>query len=47
MEIFGADIRIYFLLFIIYSILGWCMEVTLWKKYLKQDGGIIVKLSLI
>ena len=29
MEIFGADVRIYFLLFIIYSILGWCMEVTL------------------
>lgn len=29
MEIFGADIRIYFLLFIIYSFIGWCMEVTL------------------
>ena len=28
MEIFGADVRIYFLLFIIYSMLGWCMEVT-------------------
>ena len=29
MEIFVADVRIYFLLFIIYSMLGWCMEVTL------------------
>jgi len=29
MEIFGADVRIYFLLFIIYSMLAWCMEVTL------------------
>lgn len=29
MEILGADIRIYFLLFIIYSFIGWCMEVAL------------------
>ena len=29
MEIFGADIRIYFLLFMIYSVIGWCMEVAL------------------
>jgi len=29
MQIFGVDIRIYFLLFIIYSIMGWCMEVVL------------------
>ena len=29
MELFGVDIRIYFLLFIIYSVIGWCMEVTL------------------
>lgn len=29
MEIFGVDIRIYFLLFMIYSFIGWCMEVTL------------------
>ena len=28
MIIFGIDIRIYFLLFMIYAILGWCMEVT-------------------
>lgn len=28
MEIFGLDIRIYFLLFMIYSVIGWCMEVT-------------------
>ena len=27
MVIFGYDIRIYFLLFIIYSVAGWCMEV--------------------
>jgi len=27
MIIFGIDIRVYFLLFIIYSITGWCMEV--------------------
>lgn len=27
MVIFGIDIRVYFLLFIIYSFLGWCMEV--------------------
>ena len=29
MQILGIDIRIYFLLFIIYSVIGWCMEVTL------------------
>ena len=29
MQIFGIDIRIYFLLFIIYSVIGWCMEVLL------------------
>ena len=29
MQIFGIDIRIYFLLFIIYSVIGWCMEVVL------------------
>lgn len=29
METLGVDIRIYFLLFIIYSFIGWCMEVTL------------------
>lgn len=28
MIIFGIDIRVYFLLFMIYAILGWCMEVT-------------------
>lgn len=28
MNIFGYDIRIYFLLFMIYSIMGWMMEVT-------------------
>ena len=28
MEILGLDIRIYFLLFMIYSVVGWCMEVT-------------------
>lgn len=28
MEILGFDIRIYFLLFMIYSVIGWCMEVT-------------------
>lgn len=28
MEILGLDIRIYFLLFMIYSVIGWCMEVT-------------------
>lgn len=27
MVIFGIDIRVYFLLFIIYAIAGWCMEV--------------------
>ena len=27
MVIFGVDIRVYFLLFMIYSVLGWCMEV--------------------
>lgn len=27
MVIFGIDIRVYFLLFIIYAICGWCMEV--------------------
>lgn len=27
MVIFGVDIRVYFLLFIIYAFLGWCMEV--------------------
>ena len=29
MQILGSDIRIYFLLFMIYSVMGWCMEVTL------------------
>ena len=28
MEVLGLDIRIYFLLFMIYSVIGWCMEVT-------------------
>ena len=28
MVIFGYDIRIYFLLFITYAVLGWVMEVT-------------------
>lgn len=28
MVIFGYDIRVYFLLFIIYAVIGWCMEVT-------------------
>ena len=28
MIIFGIDIRVYFQLFMIYAILGWCMEVT-------------------
>ena len=28
MVIFGLDIRVYFLLFIIYAVAGWCMEVT-------------------
>ena len=28
MIIFGIDIRVYFLLFMLYSILGWCMEVV-------------------
>ena len=27
MFIFGIDIRVYFLLFMIYSFAGWCMEV--------------------
>lgn len=27
MEILGYDVRVYFLLFMIYSSLGWCMEV--------------------
>ena len=27
MVIFGIDIRIYFLLFMIYSVIGWCLEV--------------------
>lgn len=27
MVIFGVDIRIYFLLFIIYAVMGWCLEV--------------------
>ena len=28
MQIFGIDIRIYFLLFMIYSFIGWCIEVV-------------------
>ena len=28
MVIFGIDIRVYFLLFMLYSFIGWCMEVT-------------------
>ena len=28
MIIFGIDIRVYFLLFMLYSVLGWCMEVV-------------------
>ena len=28
MQIFGVDVRIYFLLFIIYSFIGWCIEVV-------------------
>ena len=32
------DIRIYFLLFIIYSFLGWCMEVA-YKKYMTKKLG--------
>ena len=27
MVIFGVDIRVYFLLFITYAFLGWCIEV--------------------
>ena len=27
MVIFGIDIRVYFLLFMLYSFIGWCMEV--------------------
>ena len=28
MEILGFDLRIYFLLFMIYAVIGWCLEVT-------------------
>ena len=40
MVIFGYDIRIYFLLFIIYSVTGWCMEVICklvqYKKFVNR-----------
>ena len=40
MEICGFDLRIYFLLFIIYSVIGWCLEVTCkliqYKKFINR-----------
>ena len=44
MIIFGIDIRVYFLLFMIYAILGWCMEVTCkliqYKRFINR-GSLI------
>ena len=40
MILFGYDVRVYFLLFIIYSVLGWIMEVTCkliqYKRYINR-----------
>ena len=44
MQIYGIDIKIYFLLFIIYAIIGWCMEVICkliqYKKFV--DRGFLI-----
>ncbi len=44
MQIYGIDIKIYFLLFIIYAVIGWCMEVTCkliqYKKFI--DRGFLI-----
>ena len=28
LQIYGIDLKVYFLLFIIYAVIGWCMEVV-------------------
>ena len=44
MQIYGIDIKIYFLLFIIYAIIGWCMEVICkliqYKRFI--DRGFLI-----
>lgn len=42
LQIYGIDLKVYFLLFIIYAVIGWCMEVICkliqYKKFV--DRGI-------
>lgn len=44
MQIYGIDIKIYFLLFIIYAVIGWCMEVICkliqYKRFI--DRGFLI-----
>ena len=44
MQLYGIDIKIYFLLFIIYAVIGWCMEVICkliqYKRFI--DRGFLI-----
>ncbi len=44
MQIYGIDIKIYFLLFIVYAVIGWCMEVICkliqYKRFI--DRGFLI-----
>ena len=44
MQIYGIDLKVYFLLFIIYAVIGWCMEVVCkliqYKKFV--DRGFLI-----
>ena len=44
MQIYGIDLKVYFLLFIIYAVIGWCMEVICkliqYKKFV--DRGFLI-----
>lgn len=44
MQVYGIDIKIYFLLFIIYAVIGWCMEVICkliqYKRFI--DRGFLI-----
>ena len=44
LQIYGIDLKVYFLLFIIYAVIGWCMEVICkliqYKKFV--DRGFLI-----
>lgn len=44
LQIYGIDLKVYFLLFIIYAVIGWCMEVVCkliqYKKFV--DRGFLI-----